>query len=119
MESELYRKWTEAKKQMKPFSWERALEQLGGEKRIHYSLENLKTALKESGNPEKTVQSVVIGGTNGKGGTTLFITAALLEHGVRVATYLSPHLQHLRERFLDQGKAWSEARLAQGIEKTF
>ncbi len=104
---------------MKKFSWEAALEQLGGERSIHYSLENLKSALHEMGNPEKTVESLVIGGTNGKGGTTLFITEALAAHGYSIATYLSPHLQHLRERFLDGGRAWSESRLSDWIEKAY
>jgi len=104
---------------MMTFSWERALEQLGGEKKIHYSLENLKSALQEAGNPEKTVESLVIGGTNGKGGTTLFITEALLAQGYTAATYLSPHLQHLRERFLEGGRAWTESRLSEWIEKAY
>lgn len=101
---------------MNSFSWESFLERLGGEKRIHYSLENLLGALKESGNPEKTVKSLVIAGTNGKGSTTLLISEALKLQGFRVATYLSPHLQHLRERFQDGLIPWSIERLEQRIE---
>ncbi len=101
---------------MNSFSWESFLEQLGGEKRIHYSLENLLGALKEAGHPEKTVKSLVIAGTNGKGSTTLFISEALKAHGARVATYLSPHLQHLRERFQDGLRPWSVERLSGHVE---
>lgn len=96
---------------MNSFSWETFLEQLGGEKRIHYSLENLSRALKDAGHPEKTVKSLIIAGTNGKGSTTLFLSQALKLHGYRVATYLSPHLQHLRERFQDGLVPWSVERL--------
>ena len=89
---------------------------MGGEKRIHYSLENLLEALREAGHPEKSVKSLVIAGTNGKGSTTLFISEALKRHGYRVATYLSPHLQHLRERFQDGLVPWSLERLKKHVE---
>ena len=93
--------------------WNILLEQLGGEKRIHYSLENIQKALLKIGSPEKNVKSIVIGGTNGKGTTTLLVSAALRLHGYRVATYLSPHLQHLKERFLENLVPWKEERLAE------
>ncbi|MFM8268730.1 MAG: bifunctional folylpolyglutamate synthase/dihydrofolate synthase [Pseudomonadota bacterium] len=96
---------------MNSFSWETFLEQLGGEKRIHYSLENLFGALKDAGHPEKTVKSLIIAGTNGKGSATLFLSQALKLHGYRVATYLSPHLQHLCERFQEGLVPWSVGRL--------
>ena len=76
------------------------LEGLGGEGRMDFTLERLKAALVAVGNPEKGVPSLIIGGTNGKGSTALFISSALAEAGVRVGTYLSPHLQSPVERFL-------------------
>lgn len=76
------------------------LERLGGESRIHYSLDHFTAALAAVGNPEKTVNAIVISGTNGKGTVSLLLTSALVEAGYRVGTYLSPHLQHPRERFL-------------------
>lgn len=100
-------------------SWKLLLDQLGGEKRIHYSLENVQKALKDAGNPEKNVKSVVIGGTNGKGTTTLLVSRALSLHGYQVATYLSPHLQHPTERFLENLVPWSEERLASLCSKYF
>jgi dihydrofolate synthase / folylpolyglutamate synthase len=78
------------------------LDSLGGEKRIHYELEHFKEALKSVGNPEKAVKSILIGGTNGKGTTTLLISQALKTHGLKVGTYLSPHLQTPNERILHQ-----------------
>src|SRR5262245_42197910 len=76
------------------------LERLGGESRIHYSLDHFTEALAEAGNPEKTVKTIVIAGTNGKGSVSLFVSEALREAGYQVGTYMSPHLQHPRERFL-------------------
>lgn len=80
------------------------LERLGGERRIHYDLSYFQAALDSIGNPEKSVKSVVIAGTNGKGTTTLLCSAALQASGLRVGTYLSPHLQSVSERFLIEGK---------------
>lgn len=81
---------------------ERLLETLGGEKRMNYALEHFKEALKSVGSPEKSVKSILIGGTNGKGTTTLFISQALKHHGLTVTTFLSPHLQSPTERILNQ-----------------
>lgn len=76
------------------------LSNLGGESRIDLGLARFQSALREAGNPEKNVKTIVIGGTNGKGTTTLFISHALKQQGYRVGTYLSPHLHHIRERIL-------------------
>lgn len=102
---------------MNTSSIEALLERLGDEKRIHYSLENLKLALAEAGEPQKTVKSIVIAGTNGKGTTSLLISRALELQGYRVATTLSPHLQSLTERFLDNLKPWSLERLEENLQK--
>jgi dihydrofolate synthase / folylpolyglutamate synthase len=79
---------------------EKILEALGGERRIDYSLERFNKALESLGNPEKSVKTLVIAGTNGKGTVSLLISSALKAAGFRTATYLSPHLQSLSERFL-------------------
>ena len=76
------------------------LESLGGEKRMNYALEGFQAALDSVGNPERTVKTIIIGGTNGKGSTTLLISQALKAAGHCVATYLSPHLQSAQERIL-------------------
>lgn len=76
------------------------LAQRGRERSIHYSLDRILAALESAGSPHKNVKSLVIGGTNGKGTTALLISSALKEAGFRVATYLSPHLQSVTERFL-------------------
>lgn len=79
------------------------LERLGGESRIHYSLDHFTEALRAAGSPEKTVKTIVIAGTNGKGTVSLLVSAALKAAGYRVGTYLSPHLESPMERFLDNG----------------
>lgn len=81
-------------------SFEAILGRIGSEKRVKLGLERFQAALNSSGNPEKAVQTLIISGTNGKGTTSLFVSSALLHAGFRVGTYLSPHLQHPQERFL-------------------
>lgn len=81
-------------------SVESILSSLGGEARIGLGLDRFSRALAAFGNPEKNVKTIVIGGTNGKGTTALLISHALKEHGLRIGTYLSPHLQDVRERML-------------------
>jgi dihydrofolate synthase / folylpolyglutamate synthase len=76
------------------------LESLGGEKRVHYTLDRLKAALKKLGNPQETVYSLIIAGTNGKGTTTLLVSSVLAEAGYKVGTFLSPHLVSPNERLL-------------------
>lgn len=63
-------------------------------------MDRFKQALSFLGNPERSVYTLIIGGTNGKGTTTLFVSSALTRQGYKVASFLSPHLQHPRERFL-------------------
>ncbi len=89
------------------------LADFGSERRIHYSLDRFEQALKFLGNPEKNVNSLVIAGTNGKGTTTLLVSNSLAEAGYRVGSYLSPHLQHPCERFLENLKPISESRLTE------
>ena len=52
------------------------------------------------GDPQRAYRSVHVTGTNGKG-STVRITSALLEAiGLRTGTYVSPHLQDVRERIM-------------------
>ena len=52
---------------------------------------------------------VHIAGTKGKGSTASLIAAACTASGYRTGLYTSPHLEHLEERFLVDGKTCSHA----------
>jgi dihydrofolate synthase/folylpolyglutamate synthase len=92
---------------------------------MNYALDRLQAALRQLDHPEKDVYTLVIGGTNGKGTVSLLISSSLVEAGFRVSTYLSPHLQHPRERFLfdlhpaDEADLESVAKEFQPIAKKF
>lgn len=80
------------------------LERLGAESRMKFSRDRFAHALAALDHPEAGLRTIVIAGTNGKGTVSLLVSAGLRAAGYRVQTYLSPHLQHPRERFLENGE---------------
>ena len=62
-------------------------------------LERVRRALKRLGHPEKAYRHVLVGGTNGKGSTCVYLEQILLAAGYRVGTTMSPHVISFNERF--------------------
>jgi dihydrofolate synthase/folylpolyglutamate synthase len=62
------------------------------------SLEKIERLLSVLGDPHLAFRVIHVTGTNGKGSTSQFITRLLMEHGLKVGTYSSPHLEDIRER---------------------
>lgn len=60
------------------------------------------------GHPERGLPIVHIAGSKGKGSVALMVESILRAAGLRVGTYLSPHLQDWRERFRLAGQAVTE-----------
>jgi len=58
---------------------------------------------------------VHITGTNGKGSTSQMITRLLIEQGLKVGTYTSPHLERVNERFMIDGESIGDEALAEQI----
>ncbi len=54
--------------------------------------QRLKDCLKELDNPEKTLKTIQIAGTNGKGSTTNYVSQILRAAGYKVGMFTSPHL---------------------------
>jgi len=67
---------------------------------IKPGLERIKFFLAKLGNPQKKFNTILVGGTNGKGSTVSFLFHTLQAQGVKVGAYLSPHLYRLEERIL-------------------
>lgn len=55
-----------------------------------YGLEPMKNLLKELDNPEEDLPFIHVGGTNGKGSVSSFLTSVLAENGQKVGRYISP-----------------------------
>ena len=84
---------------MDPLAFLFSLERLG----MKFGLDNITALCAALDNPERAFQSVIVGGTNGKGSVTAMTDTALLAAGHRSARYTSPHLVRLEERFVIDG----------------
>lgn len=65
---------------------------------IKLGLRNTTLLLECLGNPHKSLASVQIAGTNGKGSTAVVLSSICLAAGIRTGLYTSPHLTSITER---------------------
>src|SRR2546426_4290040 len=75
-------------------------------------IERMRSFMADLGNPQESYPSVHVAGTKGKGTTCLILEALLREEGLRTGTYLSPHVENLRERIRIAGSSVPENDLA-------
>jgi dihydrofolate synthase/folylpolyglutamate synthase len=100
-----------------PLDFLLSLERLG----MKFGLENMMRLCEALDHPERSFQSVIVAGTNGKGSVTAMTSAALDAAGHRAARYTSPHLIRLEERFVvserevDSGELRRSAGVVQGV----
>ncbi|MDX1584904.1 MAG: Mur ligase family protein, partial [Thermoanaerobaculia bacterium] len=66
---------------------------------IRPGLDRMMLLLDASGHPERSVRSVLVAGTNGKGSTAAILSSIAHQAGYRVGLYTSPHLVRLEERW--------------------
>ncbi|TWH59859.1 dihydrofolate synthase/folylpolyglutamate synthase [Desulfitobacterium sp. LBE] len=71
---------------------------------MNFGLGRIEELLKRVGNPEERLRVVHIGGTNGKGSTTMMTAEILEDAGYRVGVFTSPHLHDYRERITINGE---------------
>ncbi len=76
-----------------------ALEKFG----INLGLDRVRACLDALGNPHLAYPSIHVGGTNGKGSTSLLIASALSRSGYRTGLYTSPPLEFFGERIRVDG----------------
>lgn len=81
-------------------------------------LERMRGFARDLGDPQNAYPSVHVGGTKGKGTTTLMLEALLSADGIRVGTYTSPHVEHLRERVRVGGAPISKGDLVASANAT-
>ncbi|MBF6593811.1 MAG: bifunctional folylpolyglutamate synthase/dihydrofolate synthase [Thermaceae bacterium] len=63
-------------------------------------LERIQALLERLNHPERAYKAVLVGGTNGKGSTTLALSEILRAAGYRVGRYISPHIVRFNERMV-------------------
>ncbi len=72
------------------------------------SLERITKLLNKLGNPQLEFQSILVGGTNGKGSTAASLASIVKASGKKTALFTSPHLTDFAERFRVNGEQLSE-----------
>ena len=72
-----------------------SLQRLG----IKVGLEHTVQLLDQIGNPHKKLRLIHVAGTNGKGSTCSILTKILIDHGLKVGLYTSPHLKKFSQVF--------------------
>ena len=77
-----------------------------------FGLTQEERILKAIGSPQKEIQAIHIGGTNGKGSTAAMMSSILQREGYRVGLYTSPHLVRFTERIKVNGKEIEEEEVA-------
>lgn len=78
--------------------------QIDGKKAYKPGLQNITKLCEFFGNPQNTISTVHVGGTNGKGSVSNMLASILQEAGYKVGLYNSPHLTDFTERIKVNGK---------------
>ncbi len=81
------------------------------------TLERIKRAIKEVGNPQENYPAIIVGGTNGKGSTTAFLESLFRHHGLKTGRFVSPHLVDETERWRINNVPISEETLKGYVEE--
>lgn len=83
---------------------EEYIEQIPMWTRKKNTLQDVRAFLEELGNPDRCFKIIHVAGTNGKGSVCAYLTSVLIGAGYRTGTFISPHLEQIRERFLICGQ---------------
>jgi dihydrofolate synthase / folylpolyglutamate synthase len=75
------------------------------------TLDRMRALTSLLGEPQESIPSIHITGTNGKGSTSAMATALLLAKGLTVGTYTSPNLHAVAERLAQNGEPIDDASL--------
>ncbi len=72
--------------------------------KIVWGLERIRSILAATDTPQNAFDSILIGGTNGKGSVAAMAASLLRGHGLRTGLYTSPHLIEPSERIRIDGR---------------
>ncbi len=78
-------------------------------------LSRVRALLDHLGNPERSFDTVLVAGTNGKGSTAAALASCLTAAGRRTGRFTSPHLERVTERFVVDGEELPFDRLASAL----
>ncbi|MFA5108586.1 MAG: folylpolyglutamate synthase/dihydrofolate synthase family protein [Candidatus Micrarchaeia archaeon] len=75
-------------------------------------LERIRTLLFNLGNPQNDLKCILVGGTNGKGSCTSFLSDILIDSKYKTGSFFSPHIFSFRERIQINAKFISKSDFA-------
>ncbi|QFP75462.1 folylpolyglutamate synthase/dihydrofolate synthase family protein [Deinococcus sp. AJ005] len=84
---------------------------------VHPGLGRVQELLARVGNPQHAFQTVLVGGTNGKGSTAAVLASILKADGRRTGLFTSPHLTHFAERFQVDGQDLPTETVGAGLDR--
>lgn len=84
-----------------------------------YGLDRVNAFLDYLGNPHRTLTSIHIAGTNGKGSTAHMLAAIYQSNGYKTGLFTSPHLISYRERMKINGEYIPEEYVLSWVQKHF
>jgi dihydrofolate synthase/folylpolyglutamate synthase len=68
------------------------------------TLDRIRALMAVLGDPQESIPSVHVTGTNGKGSTSAMVSALMVAQGLNVGTYTSPNLHRVSERLSRNGE---------------
>jgi dihydrofolate synthase/folylpolyglutamate synthase len=68
------------------------------------TLDRMRSMMALLGDPQESIPSVHVTGTNGKGSTSAMVVALMMAQGLRVGAYTSPNLHRVSERLTQDGE---------------
>ena len=95
-----------------------ALEKIYSLKQFHVKLglDNITKLLNHIDNPQESLKTFHVAGSNGKGSTCSFLASILQEYGFKVGLYTSPHLVKFNERIRTNGVEISDSEIISFLE---
>jgi dihydrofolate synthase/folylpolyglutamate synthase len=84
---------------------------------MRFGLERMHRLMTALGLPQRRFAQIHVVGSNGKSSTARFIAAILERHGLRSASYTSPHLRRFRERIEVGEQPITGERFAAAVER--
>ncbi|HFH9840035.1 TPA: folylpolyglutamate synthase/dihydrofolate synthase family protein [Streptococcus suis] len=86
---------------------------------FHYKMEKIEYALELLGNPQFAVPVIHVAGTNGKGSTIAFLRQLFQTHGLRVGSFVSPHMVSVHDRICIDNQPISDPDFQHYLQKVY
>ncbi|HFI0568000.1 TPA: folylpolyglutamate synthase/dihydrofolate synthase family protein [Streptococcus suis] len=86
---------------------------------FHYKMEKIEYALELLGNPQFAVPVIHVAGTNGKGSTIAFMRQLFQAQGLRVGSFVSPHMVSVHDRICIDSQPISDPDFQHYLQKVY